>query len=65
MSIDRATAHDVITHRNKYKIHFCVLSKQDLCYKHVPYSSHSYSSSRISVQTDASSLDLYYRYASS
>ena len=46
----------------KFYVKFTSAWQARLAYKCVPYSSHShsYSSSRISVQTDASSLDLYY-----
>ena len=48
----------------KFHVKFTSAWQARLTYKCVPYSSHSYSSSGISVQMDASPLGLYYRYAS-
>ena len=48
----------------KFRVKFTSTWKARLTYKCVPYSSHSYSSFGISVQTDASPLGLYYHYAS-
>ena len=49
----------------KFHVKFTSAWQARLAYKCVPYSSHSYSSSGISVQMNASSLGLNHRYASS
>ena len=49
----------------RFHVKFTSAWQARFTYKCVPYSSHSYSSSGISVQTGASPLGLYYRYASS
>ena len=48
----------------KFHVKFTSAWQARLAYKWVLYLSHSYSSSGISVQMDASLLGLYYRYAS-
>ena len=57
----RATARDVITHIETIscKIHFSMANKTSM-----PYSSHSYSSSRFLYKWIPPHLVLYYRYAS-
>ena len=61
----RVTAHDVI-HINqcKFSCKFTSAWQARLAYKCVPYSSHSYSSSKIAIHMDAFPLGLYYCYAS-
>ena len=49
----------------KFHVKFTSAWQARFVYKCVPYSSHSYSSSGISVQMGASPLGLYYCYASS
>ena len=48
----------------KFHVKLTSVWQARLVNKCVPYSNHSYSSSRFSVQTGASPLGLYYRYAS-